>query len=117
MEDYQPTRDERSAISDEDREAFRCALWAYDAWIDDPHTCQLEATMRGKPSSVELICDVVKQFHGTMPSDHYDFLCRAAHQYTGETVPAPDDHSYAAGARCLRALIVYKKGLDDPRRK
>ncbi len=88
-------------------DGFRDAVQA----VDDLHRGAPEAVLqyRGAPVSIRYVIEVVSIFHERMPDELYERLCKVA----GEG-HEPSDHTFAAGAQCLRAaytaLRVRRRG-------
>ena len=80
-------------------QAFRDAMEA----LDDLHQGRPEAALlyKGKPVSVRYLIEVASIFYERMPDDLYERLCVVAGY--GEE---PKDHTFAAGAQCLRSLYT-----------
>ena len=71
--------------------------------VDDLHRGGPEAVLqyRGEPVSVRYVIEVVSIFHERMPDVLYERLCEVA----GEG-QEPSDHTFTAGAQCLRAAYA-----------
>ena len=80
-------------------DAFRDAVQA----IDDLHRGGPEAVLRyrGAPVSIRYVIEVASIFHERMPDELYERLCEVAGQ--GQE---PRDHTFAAGAQCLRVAYT-----------
>lgn len=107
------TEQERLTIPAEYSKAFDLALGSYDFWIRD-RIRLADVMVDGKLCRVEFVCNLVELFNGTMLDRQYDYLCDRAARTSG-TVKAPDDRSYAAGARCLRSLIDNQRRWEQLR--
>ena len=80
-------------------DAYRDAVQA----VDDLHRGGPEAVLqyRGAPVSIRYVIEVASIFHERMPDELYERLCEVAG--FGEE---PSDHTFAAGAQCLRAAYT-----------
>jgi hypothetical protein len=80
-------------------DAYRDAVQA----VDDLHRDGPEAVLqyRGAPVSIRYVIEVASIFHERMPDELYERLCEVAG--FGEE---PSDHTFAAGAQCLRAAYT-----------
>ena len=80
-------------------DAFRDAVQA----IDDRHRGGPEAVLqyRGAPVSIRYVIELASIFHERMPDEVYERLCEVAGQ--GQE---PRDHTFAAGAQCLRVAYT-----------
>jgi hypothetical protein len=80
-------------------DAFRDAVQA----VEDLHRGGPEAVLqyRGEPVSIRYVIEVASIFHERMPDELYERLYEVA----GEG-QEPGDHTFAAGAQCLRAAYT-----------
>jgi hypothetical protein len=74
--------------------------------VDDLHRGGPEAVLqyRGAPVSIRYVIEVASIFHERMPDDVHERLCEVA----GEG-QEPSDHTFAAGAQCLRAAYCDQR--------
>ena len=82
-------------------DAFNKAIAALHNWIvEDKRDKLLEPTIVQR-HTIAAVCDFVEVFNEPMPDNVYRFLCWLAAEHSGT---APQDRSYASGARCLRMI-------------
>jgi hypothetical protein len=81
--------------------AFNKALAAFHNWTTEEHRDGLIEPEFVQRHSISSVCNFIEAFNDPMPDNVYQFLCWLA---AGQSGTAPDDRSYASGARCLRAL-------------
>jgi hypothetical protein len=86
-------------IRKDEADAFEDAVAALDSWTDEHKEPQV--TFRGEGCAIGTVCNLVRLFSDPMPKGLYGMLYSLALQYY---VEPPDDHSYASGAVCLRAV-------------
>ena len=82
-------------------DAFNKALAAFHNWTTEENRDGLIEPEFVQRHSIRSMCNFIEAFDDPMPDNVYQFLCWLA---AGQSGAAPDDRSYASGARCLRAL-------------
>lgn len=91
-------------------EAFADAVLAFEAW-EVGGTERKVTVGSSNYISIEAVCDFVDKFTDEMPPHVFSklrsFLHEQPHGALIATLEA--DHSYSAGARCLRDLVKRKK--------
>src|ERR1700730_14239651 len=94
-------------------DAFNKAIAACHNWTVEENRDSLIEPEIVQRHSISAVCNFVEAFNDPMPDNVYQFLCWLAAERSGA---APDNHSYASGARCLRSLLKSERGArrDDP---
>jgi hypothetical protein len=95
-------------------DAFNKAIAAFHNWTIEENRDSLIEPEIVQRHSISTVCNFVETFNDTMPGNVYEFLCWLAAEQSGA---APDSHSYASGARCLRALRVKYMARHEEQRK
>jgi len=86
-------------IRKDEADAFEDAVFVLDSWAGEDK--EPEVAFRGESCTIGTICNLAGLFSDLVPEGVYGLLYSLALQYY---VDPPDDHSYASGAKCLRAV-------------
>jgi hypothetical protein len=95
-------------------DAFNKAIAAFHNWTIEENRDSLIEPEIVQRHSISAVCNFVEAFNDPMPDNVYQFLCWLAAEQSGA---APDNPSYASGARCLRALRDKYMARHEEQRK
>ena len=95
-------------------DAFNKALAAFHNWTTEGNRNSVIEPEFVQRHSIGSMCNFIEVFNDPMPDNVYQFLCWLA---AGQSGAAPNDRSYASGARCLRALRDKHLARHEERRQ